>query len=369
MSFWSYFVKNYPENWENKVVNDFRDKNISDFFWKTDYGEINPFSKTKITLSNGKSQTLDQIRWKFTSSQLLNKKILSRLNDGINSIYLKEIKFESSIFNKIMVDIIENHITLNPLWSRQEINLWTEWATSIKTGSLRLNPLSNLLVKYDEKLLASQLRTYKFYNDSFDNENLKCLYVPNNLTLSPSFEIAVLGAYLNELIELNHKNNIKIPNKIIIETSLNNNYIESIAKIISIRSIVSQIVQVHQLDVIIQIETSVNSHLLKEKDFDFRLMSITNMAMTSLLGGANSFELSDGLIKSNEEYWKKILVNIPLILKEESYLNNEMYKGAHIIEEYSFKLAQKAWKIFKEIETQNGLIAVIKSNQFSNYIQ
>ena len=48
MSFWSYFVKNYPENWENKVVNDFRDKNISDFFWKTDYGEINPFSKTKI---------------------------------------------------------------------------------------------------------------------------------------------------------------------------------------------------------------------------------------------------------------------------------------------------------------------------------
>ena len=103
------------------------------------------------------------------------------------------------------------------------------------------------------------------------------------------------------MIELNHKHNIKIPNKIIIETSLNNNYIESIAKIISIRSIVSQIVQVHQLDVIIQIETSVNSHLFKEKDFDFRLMSITNMVMTSLLGGANSFELSDGLIKSNEE--------------------------------------------------------------------
>ena len=115
----------------------------------------------------------------------------------------------------------------------------------------------------------------------------------------------------------------------------------------------------------VNFETSVKD----EKDFDFRLMSITNMAMTSLLGGANSFELSDGLIKSNEEYWKKILVNIPLILKEESYLNNEMYKGSHIIEEYSFKLAQKAWKIFKEIERQNGLIAVIKSNQFSNYIQ
>ena len=370
MSFWSNFMNNHPNEWENKVKNDFSDKNISDFFWNTHYGKINPFSKTKVALKKTESQHLDQIRWKFTSERLINERILNRLSDGVNSINLKEIKFEKSIFNNVMIDIIENHITLNSSWSINEIDLWSNWALSVKTGTLRMNPFENIFQNYNEKSLISQLETYTYFINSIKNLNLKCLFVPvKKLNQNSSFEIALLGAHLNELIEFHKKNNIEIPKKIIIEVSLDNRYIESVAKIIAIRSVINKIIQVHQLDVIIQIEVSVDKMIFKEKKIDFRLMSITNIAMCSLLGGANSFELSDNLIKSNDAYWRKILVNIPLILKEESYLTNQMYKGAHIIENLSLMIAQKGWEKFKEIESQNGLIELCKTPLISNYVQ
>ena len=167
MSFWSNFMNNHPNEWEKKVKNDFSDKNISDFFWNTHYGKINPFSKTKVALKKTESQHLDQIRWKFTSERLINKRILNRLSDGVNSINLKEIKFEKSIFNNVMIDIIENHITLNSSWSVNEIDLWTNWAFSVKTGTLRMNPFENIFQKnYNEKSLISQLETYTYFINS-----------------------------------------------------------------------------------------------------------------------------------------------------------------------------------------------------------
>ena len=92
------------------------------------------------------------------------------------------------------------------------------------------------------------------------------MFVPvKKLNQNSSFEIALLGAHLNELIEF-HKNNIEIPKKIIIEVCLDNRYIESVAKIIAIRSVINKIIQVHQLDVIIQIEVSVDKMIFKEKN-------------------------------------------------------------------------------------------------------
>ena len=77
--------------------------------------------------------------------------------------------------------------------------------------------------------------------------------------------------------------------------------------------------------------------------------------------------MSNSLLESNEDYWKKIMINVPLILTEESNINNEMSKGAHIIEQISIKMAQSSWSIFKEIENRNGLISVIKNKEHTNY--
>ena len=373
MSFWSDFVVTNPKEWEQKVLKDFKTKVKEDFIFKTDYGNINPFSKNVNSLHISRNEILKEIRWKFSSQKNLNKAILNRLNNGVNSIYLSGIKFKKTIFKNVMCDIINNHIKLNPKWSGNDLQLWNNWGISIASGTLRMDPLEDMLENYDDHQLKVQLDSYLNFKKTLNNQNLNCIYVDctsyESYFKNYGLEIAVTAAHLNEIIEFHKSNKIEIPPRFIISIAINNSYLESVSKIIAIRTLIHRISNAHQLNINIEIETVISPKILQNKEFDFRLMSITCICMASLLGGANSFELSDDLIQSNDEYWKKIIVNIPLILREESHLNNHMSEGAHVIEEMASKMAHKSWSLFKNIETQNGLLQLLKTNQFSNFIK
>jgi methylmalonyl-CoA mutase len=119
------------------------------------------------------------------------------------------------------------------------------------------------------------------------------------------------------------------------------------------------------------IETSVNPQILKDQSEDFRILSITSTAMSSFIGGANSFVLSDSLLLSKENYWKKIVTNIPLILNEESQINipNDITIGAHVVEQISLKMADKAWRILKQIEGNGGLLKNLKNSNLREFIK
>ena len=138
-----------------------------------------------------------------------------------------------------------------------------------------------------------------------------------------SSEIALTGAFLNEIIEIHKKTILKFQ-KIILKSFLDNSFLENISKLKAIKSIINQILKIHSIKANVIIETSVNTQILKDKSEDFRILSITSTAMSSFIGGANSFILSDSLLISDENYWKKIAANIPIILNEESQINIQM---------------------------------------------
>ena len=119
------------------------------------------------------------------------------------------------------------------------------------------------------------------------------------------------------------------------------------------------------------VETSLNPEILKDKSEDFRILSITSTAMSSFIGGSNSFILSDSFLISKENYWKKIAANIPLILNEESQINilKDVTKGAHVIEQISFKMADKAWRMLKQIEVNGGLLKNLKNSNLKEFIK
>ena len=77
--------------------------------------------------------------------------------------------------------------------------------------------------------------------------------------------------------------------------------------------------------------------------------------------------MSNSLLDSDEDYWKKIMINIPLILTEESQIKHDMSQGAHILEQITKKMTYNSWKIFKEIENKNGLIKLIDNKEHTNY--
>ena len=377
MSLWSEFNTSNVDQWIKKVLDDSPNKTIQDFHWETEYGYVDTFQKSFEGLESGKTHNLSEISWNFTDKKNLNSQILNRLKDGVNSICINNINYSDSIFNNVMNDIISNHIILSKNASIDEVYKWMDWINSNpdSKGSIRMCLLSKILEEIKNNTNTLDLKTYKYLFQSNLNPNFKCIYIElpsDHLSFGNySSEIAFTGAHLNEIIEIHKKHNIEIPKKIIVKSLLDNGFLENISKLKAIKSIINQVLRIHSIESKVTIETCVKPEILKNQSEDFRILSITSAAMSSFIGGSNSFILSNSLLDSKEEYWKKIAVNIPLILNEESQINilNDVTKGAHIIEQISLKMANKAWGILKDIEEKGGLINNLKNDNLKEIIK
>lgn len=377
MSLWSDFNASSEDQWIKKVLDDSLNKTIQDFHWETEYGTINTFSKSLSALKTDKKDKLSEIAWNFTEEKNINSQILNRLKDGINSIHINRINYADSIFKNVMNEIIDNHVLLSHNASSEEISSWTDWINSNPNlrGSIRMCWLTKTLEDIKSNNNSLDMVTYQHHFQSNINTNFKCIYIelPSQYLLfnNHSSEIALTGSHLNEIIEIHKKNNIKIPKQIIIKSFLDNSFLENISKIKAIKSIINQVLKIHKIKAKVIIETSVNPQILKDQNEDFRILTITSTAMSSFIGGANSFILSDLLLLSKGDYGKKIVANIPLILNEESQINifNDVTKGAHVIEQISFKMANKAWRLLKKIEENGGLLNNFKNSNLSEFIK
>ena len=377
MSLWSDFNASSEDQWIKKVLDDSINKTIQDFHWETEYGTINTFRKSLSTLKTDKNDKLSEIAWNFTEEKKINSQILNRLKDGINSIHINSINYADSIFKNVMNEIINNHVLLSHNASSEEISSWTDWINSNPNlkGSFRMCLLTKTLEDIKSNNNSLDMVTYQHHFQSNLNTNFKCIYIelPNQYLSfnNHSSEIALTGSHLNEIIEIHKKNNIEIPKQIIIKSLLNNSFLENISKIKAIKSVINQVLKIHNIKAKVLIETCVNSQILKDQSEDFRILTITSTAMSSFIGGANSFILSDLLLLSKGDYWKKIAANIPLILNEESQINilKDVTKGAHIIEQISIKMASKAWRLLKKIEENGGLLNNFKNSNLSEFIK
>lgn len=367
MDLWSEFTESTIDQWKNKVLDDINNKLINKFNWETEYGNIDPFIKTTKTIFNEEKIKLSQICWRFNKNKNLNSQILSRLEGGVNSIYINSGCEVNSIFKNVMSEIIQTHICIDNNSSNDQISNWVKWINSNHNlnGSIRMDLFDiykseNNSIKIDNYIR----RIYK----NITNKNFKCIYV-NGLNYNSKLntnvnDISLIAAQLNELVEIHKKNSLEIPKKVIISTLLNNSFLENISKIKVIRSIINQILNVHELNAKIIIETAINPMTIVNKELDFRILSITSSIMSAIIGGTDIYQLNDSMIESKEDYWKKIITNIPLILLEESCINisDDVVKGSHVIEQITSKMTEKSWALFKEIENKGGILNCFNQN-------
>ena len=372
MSLWSEFNESTIDQWKNKVLDDINNKLINEFNWETEYGNIDPFIKTTQSIFNEEKIKLSQICWRFNQTKNLNSQILSRLEDGVNSIHINSGCEVDSIFKNVMSEIIQSHIYIDNNSSNDQISSWVKWINSNRNlnGSFRMDLLDIYISENNSNKIDNYIRIHK----NVTNKNFKCIYV-NVLNYNGKLntnvnDISLIAAQLNELIEIHKKNSLEIPKKVIISTLLNNSFLENISKIKAIRSIVNRILNVHELKVEIIIETSINPMIILNKELDFRILSITSSIMSAIIGGTDICQLNDSIIESKENYWKKIITNIPLILLEESFINisEDVAKGSHVIEQITSKMAEKSWALFKEIENKGGILNCFNQDDIPNLI-
>ena len=96
------------------------------------------------------------------------------------------------------------------------------------------------------------------------------------------------------------------------------------------------------------------------------MLRTTTETMSAIIGGAQSISVPafDLLYKQPDEFSERIARNQQIILKDEAYLNkvNDASAGSYYIESLTAAIAEKAWKLFKEIEAMGGMLQAVKSN-------
>ena len=166
-------------------------------------------------------------------------------------------------------------------------------------------------------------------------------------------------------------NEISIPKKIIISTSLGTTLFENIAKIKSLNTLANTIAKVHDLDCIIEIETSFNQVDISPIEKEHHILRLTVACMSSTISGSKRFKLGSKDAIFDGDYWNKIACNIPIILKEESYLFSDVdaTKGCYIINQLEKKLGDSSWSRFKTIESNGGFTSITSKKEFNKIVE
>ncbi len=88
-------------------------------------------------------------------------------------------------------------------------------------------------------------------------------------------------------------------------------------------------------------------------------------AMSAILGGTDSLTVEpfDTTFRQPDEFSERIARNQQLILKEESYFDKvaDPAAGSYYIENLTSLIAEKAWKLFLEIDDQGGYLSALKT--------
>ena len=91
------------------------------------------------------------------------------------------------------------------------------------------------------------------------------------------------------------------------------------------------------------------------------MLRTTTECMSAILGGADAVAnlAYDAIYHKDNEFGDRIARNQLLVLKHESYFDkvNNTADGAYYIESLTSQLAEKALELFKDIETNGGLIS------------
>jgi methylmalonyl-CoA mutase len=90
------------------------------------------------------------------------------------------------------------------------------------------------------------------------------------------------------------------------------------------------------------------------------LLRLTTEAMAAVTGGCDALTVLpyDSAAGTSSAFSQRISRNVSTILKEEAYLDqvNDPAAGSYYLENLTYELATKAWKLFLEVEARGGLI-------------
>ena len=108
-------------------------------------------------------------------------------------------------------------------------------------------------------------------------------------------------------------------------------------------------------------------------DYNVNMLRTTTECMSAVLGGADAIcnLRYDAIYHKNNEFGERIARNQLLVLKEEGYFDkvNNPADGTYYIESLTKQLAEKALKLFKNVEGSGGFLKQLKNHTVQKKIK
>jgi methylmalonyl-CoA mutase len=179
---------------------------------------------------------------------------------------------------------------------------------------------------------------------------------------------AAIGVfYLQELI--NSRMGIETAlSKMVFQFSIGSNFFMEVAKLRAARILWNKITEVYGADgtsngMQIAAETSFFTKTIHDQHVN--LLRAGNEAFAAVVGGVQYLHvMSFDEITGSNSFSERIARNIQFILKEEAHMQKviDPAGGSWYVEELTTQLAESAWAFFQRIETDGGILEVLKAN-------
>lgn len=399
------------ESWMEKIRTDLKGADFNKkLVWKTNEGfDVNPFYRAEdnetLPYINSLPGRFPYLRGtKTTNNDWLirqdievfrysdaNRKALSILNRGVDSLGFVISDPESvgivnfrMLLERIHLEAIELNIFCNG--KAKEIldilcTLIDEKRVSHQKirGAIEADPIGRMIVNgklcipieagldYLASLTESSsvlphFRTIHLNAASFSNAG-------SDLAEELAFGLSMGSEYMSQLTSRNISADLAA-SKIRFSFGTGSGYFTEIAKLRAARLLWSVILNGYKTE-----DSRMEIHSVTTRsnkcvyDPYVNMLRTQTEAMSAILGGADSLTVEpfDKVFRNPDDFSERIARNQQLILKEESYFDKvaDPAAGSYYIENITSLLAEKAWKIFLEIEGNGGFLESLKSG----YIQ
>jgi methylmalonyl-CoA mutase len=304
--------------------------------------------------------------------QATNKLILDDLNEGIDSLGL--VFTDQAAFDSLIKDVQFEHISADITFND---SLSACAFIGPKSVRLNLDVLSQgLKCGQWEHIPGDFLKFFNFHSDN------PTIWIGGSIYgeagASSVQELAFSCNHMNEYIQLLHDNGVSLADinkKITVELSVNDDFFMNVAKFKVIRKIVELIFKAYDPDYKmspIHVIGKTSQRYLTINDSNNNLLRQTTQSMSALIGGCDEITVkarrSDDWEK--DEIYQRMAKNIPLILKDEAYLDkvSDAAEGSYYVEQLCAQIELQAWNLFKEVEKMGGLIEAVEKDFIQNEI-
>jgi methylmalonyl-CoA mutase len=382
MGLFEEFDKVTYQDWLDKINIDLKGKNFQEtLVWNSSEGiNVQPFynSSSSIYCSTPLKQSSD---WKIRETVFIqsieeaNKKALLALRGGANSLlFIGKIKTQieiDALLKDIQTDIIEIHFyNSSPKQILELINLqlgsssYDYLNTLLTTGSWNTDKENDINELAEITASVSKVKTITVNGNYYSNAGY-------NIIQELAFSLNQAVEYINLLTDKGIEAK-QIVSKIQFTFGVGVNYFFEIAKIRAARKLWSLILEQYHVEnesMYIHSETSISA---SEEDKNYNILRNTTKAMSAIVGGCDSLTvLPHDSNESTIDFSNRIARNVQNILKEEAFFDkvNNPSDGAYYIEHLTDEIANKAWRLFQEIEEQEGFLACIENSFIKNKLK